>query len=126
MDKTSATAPGLIASLANLARNSMGLVVSRIELAALELSEVRNHALDLVLVFALALVGACFALAFASALVVVLAWERMGWRILLVLCLLYLALAYALVRRARAMLAEGKLALPATMNELKNDRDMLL
>jgi len=30
------------------------------------------------------------------------------------------------VLKARAMLKEGKLAFPETMNELKNDRDMLL
>ena len=50
--------PGLIASLGNIARNSMGLLLTRLELAALELSQVRNHLLQLVVAFAVALVAA--------------------------------------------------------------------
>ena len=44
--------PGLIASLGNIARNSMGLLLTRLELAALELSQVRNHLLQLVVALA--------------------------------------------------------------------------
>jgi uncharacterized membrane protein YqjE len=37
-------------------RNAIGLLLNRLELAALELAEVRDHLLKLVLVFALAVV----------------------------------------------------------------------
>lgn len=128
MDRFTATArgPGLIAGLTGLVKNSFGLLVSRVELAALELSEVRNHVLALVVVFALAAMGALFALAYGTAVVVVLSWASMGWTILLLLFLLFSAITAGLVLKARAMLREGKLTLPETMNELKNDRDMLL
>ena len=128
MDKTSAAVhgPGLIGGLTGLAKNIFGLLVSRVELAALELSEVRNHAMALMAVFALAIVCSWFAIAYGTAIIVALAWESMGWKILLVLFLVFVAATAALAFKAKAMLKEGKLAFPETMNELKNDREMLL
>ena len=118
--------PGLIASLAAVARNSVGLLLSRLELAALELSEVRNHLLQLVLVFALAVVAGCFALAWGTVTIAYLAWDSMGWKILPILTGVFLLIAIGLVLYARGLVASGKLSLPATMAELKSDRDMLL
>jgi uncharacterized membrane protein YqjE len=128
MDNTSTAVhgPGLMAGVAGLAKNVFGLVVSRVELAALELSEVRNHVMALLAVFALAVICGWFAIAYGTAVIVALAWESMGWKILLVLFLVFVAVAAALGFKARAMLKEGKLAFPETMNELKHDRDMLL
>ncbi|MES2319427.1 MAG: phage holin family protein [Pseudomonadota bacterium] len=128
MDNTSVQVhgPGLIGGLTALTKNIFGLLVSRVELAALELSEVRNHVMSLLAVFALAVICCLFALAFGSAIIVALSWEAMGWKILLVLFLAFLAATVALAFKAKAMLKEGKLAFPETMNELKNDRDMLL
>jgi uncharacterized membrane protein YqjE len=128
MDKTTAAVhgPGLIGGLTGLAKNVFGLVVSRVELAALELSEVRNHVLELLAIFALAVVCTLFAIGYGTAMIVALSWETMGWRILLVMFLVFLVVTVGLVLKARAMLKEGKLAFPETMNELKNDRDMLL
>ncbi|MES2150208.1 MAG: phage holin family protein [Pseudomonadota bacterium] len=121
-----AAAPGLVAGAAALARNVFGLLVARLELAALELSEVRNHVLELLGVFILAVLCVWFALACASALIVALAWDSMGWTILLLLFLVYLGFASWLWIRTRAMLRQGRLAFPETMNELRNDREMLL
>ncbi|MFA9216763.1 MAG: phage holin family protein [Sphingomonadaceae bacterium] len=118
--------PGLIASLSAVARNSIGLLLSRLELAALELSEVRNHLLQLVLAFALAVVAGCFALAWGTVTIAYLAWDSIGWKILPVLSGVFLLLAIGLVRYARGLINSGKLSLPATMAELKSDRDMLL
>jgi hypothetical protein len=50
----------------------------------------------------------------------------MGWKILLVMFLVFAGITAAVFFKARAMLKEGKLAFPETMNELRNDRDMLL
>lgn len=119
-------APGLIASLGNIVRNSLGLILSRLELAALELAEVRNHLLLLVLVFALAVVAGCFALAYASVTVAYLAWDALGWKILPVITGVFLLLAVGLMLYARGLIRSGKLSMPATMAELKSDRDMLL
>ncbi|WP_166896059.1 MULTISPECIES: phage holin family protein [Massilia] len=128
MDKTTAAVhgPGLMGGLTGLAKNVFGLVVSRVELAALELSEVRNHVLELLVIFSLAVLCAMFALAYGTATIVALAWESMGWKILLLMFAVFIAVTIGLVLKAKAMLKEGKLAFPETMNELKNDRDMLL
>jgi uncharacterized membrane protein YqjE len=118
--------PGLIGGLTGLAKNVFGLLVSRVELAALELSEVRNHALELMAIFALAVLATWFAIAYGTALIVALAWEAMGWKILLLLFVLFLAVTAALVAKGMAMLRQDKLALPETMKELRHDREMLL
>ena len=126
MTESSQRPPGLIASLGNVARNSLGLLLTRLELAALELSEVRNHLLLLVLVFALAVVAGCFALAYATVTIVYLAWNVLGWLILPLMTGVFLVLALGLVLYARRLIRSGKLSMPATMAELKSDRDMLL
>lgn len=128
MDQTETVVhgPGLIGGLAGLAKNVFGLLVSRIELAALELAEVRNHVLELMAICALAVLAIWFAIAYGTAMIVALAWEAMGWKILLLMFVLFLAVTAGLVAKAMAMLKQDKLALPETMKELKNDRDMLL
>ena len=128
MEHASATThgPGLFAGLSSLAKNAFGLMVSRVELVALELSEVRNHVLELLVVFALAIMAGWFALAYLTAMIVALSWEALGWKILLILFAAFAVAALLLVMKAKAMLKQGKLALPETMNELKADREMLL
>lgn len=126
MEQPASHAPGLIGSLAGVCRNTARLVLSRIELAALELSEVREHLVRLSVVFALALVAGWFAVAFTTATVVYLAWEAIGWKILLILAAAFIVITLWLVMMARGLLKQDKLALPVTMAELKADRDMLL
>ncbi|WP_305822712.1 phage holin family protein [Massilia brevitalea] len=128
MEKTDTVVhgPGLMGGISGLAKNLFGLIVSRVELAALELSEVRNHAIELLAIFAGAVLAVWFALAYGTATIVALAWDAMGWKILLVLFLVFLAITAALVMKGMAMLKQGKLAFPETMNELRNDRDALL
>lgn len=123
---TSAPAPGLIGGITGLAKNVLGLMVSRLELAALELSELRNHVLELIVVAVLAALCSLFALAYVSATIVALTWDALGWKILALMGAVFIVAALALVMKARAMLKQGRLAFPETMNELKNDRDMLL
>lgn len=118
--------PGLIASLGNVTRNALGLLLTRLELAALELSQARNHLLQLVLVFALAVAVGSLALIYATVTIVWLAWGVIGWVILPIITVVFLLIAVALVLYARGLIRGGKLSLPATMAELKSDRDMLL
>jgi uncharacterized membrane protein YqjE len=118
--------PGLAGGLTGLAKNLFGLMVSRVELAALELSEVRNHALELVAIFVGAVLATWFALAYGTATIVALAWESMGWKILLLMCGVFVVVTAILVFKGIAMLKQGKLTMPETLRELKNDRDMLL
>lgn len=118
--------PGLIASLGIITRNALSLLLNRLELAALELAELRNHLLQLVVVFALTVLLVGFALIYASVTIVYLAWAAIGWVILPIITGVFLLIAIGLILYGRGLIRSGKLALPATMAELKSDRDMLL
>jgi uncharacterized membrane protein YqjE len=130
MDHQQSTAsdasPGLFTGLAGLAKNMFGLLMSRIELAALELSEVRTNLLKLLLIFACGIVAAWFAIACWTVLIVYLAWPAFGWTILLLLAAVFTLLTIGIFMYAQSMLKQDKLSLPATMAELRNDRDALL
>jgi len=125
-NETVVHSPGLMGGITGLAKNLFGLVVSRLELAALELSEVRNHVIELVAIFALAALATWFALAYGTATIVALAWEEMGWKILLVMFVVFAVITLILVMKGLSLLKQGKLAFPETMKELRNDRDMLM
>jgi len=117
---------GLTAGLTALAKRGMGLLLCRLELAVLELSEARTHLLKLVLASVLAIVAACFALAYGTVLVVYLGWASLGWKILVILAASFTAAASALLLYAHALARQGKLLFPATTAELKTDRSVLL
>jgi len=118
--------PGLVAGISSLFKSIFGLAVSRVELAALELTEVRNHVIELLAIFAAALLAVCFAVAYGTVTIVALAWDSMGWTILLVMFAVFALITAVLVAKGLALLRQNKLAFPATMKELKNDREMLL
>ncbi|HJV86442.1 MAG TPA: phage holin family protein [Noviherbaspirillum sp.] len=119
-------APGFIAGFAGLAKSGFALLMSRVELAALELGEVRNNIAKLLLVGALGIVALWFALGCWTALIIVLAWDAMGWKILLIVAAAYSLLALGILLYARTMLGSEQLSMPATMTELRKDRDALL
>lgn len=118
--------PGFLAGLSIIAKNAFGLFFNRIELIALELAEVRTTVLKLSVVFALGVIAAWFALAYWSALIVVLTWDSLGWKILLVMALVFTLAMIAVLLYIRSTLQQGKLSLHATMTELRRDRDALL
>jgi uncharacterized membrane protein YqjE len=128
MEKTETVVhgPGLMGGISGLAKNLFGLVVSRVELAALEMSEVRNHVIELLAIFAGAVLAVWFALAYGTATIVMLAWDSWGWKILLLMFVVFLVITVVLVMKGLAMLKQGKLAFPETMKELRHDRDALL
>jgi len=125
-NETVVHSPGLIGGITGLAKNLFGLIVSRAELAALELTEVRNHAIELIVIFAMAALATWFALAYGTATIVMLAWDDLGWKILLIMFIVFLLITAALVAKGLSMLKQGKLSFPETMKELRNDRDMLM
>lgn len=120
------TAPGLITGLADMAKNLFALFVSRVELAAVELGEFRSNLLKLLLISAFGLIAAWFALVFWSGLLVFLTWDYLGWKILMIVAALFSVIAIALFLKVKAMLSAGQLSMPATLAELRNDRDALL
>lgn len=118
--------PGLTAGLLGLLKNLLGLIISRIELASLEMSEIGAHLVRFAVIFVLAAIALWFAVAFWSVLLVLLAWDTWGWKILALLGVIFSAATVGLVLYARSVLLQGKLSLPATMAELRKDRDALL
>ena len=97
----------------------------RFSMAMLELSEARDSFFRVLLLAALALLASVFALLSMSGMIVALTWEALGWRIFLILFLVYLLLTVAMVWKARNLIASGRIGLPATLAELKKDRAAL-
>lgn len=117
--------PGIIAGAASMARNLLGLALCRIELAALELADIRAALLKQAVFFAAGVVTAFFALACWTGLVVMLAWDSLGWKILGIVAMFYSLATLAIALYARALIRDGRLSMPLTMAELRNDRDAL-
>src|SRR5690606_17481887 len=81
--------PGITSGVSGVLRNLFGLLSNRIELAALELSEIRAQVLILLSVGALGMLFVWFALIYLSIVVAILAWPVLGWKILLLLTLFF-------------------------------------
>jgi uncharacterized membrane protein YqjE len=118
--------PGLISSLAGAGRNLLGLVLNRMELAMLELSELSVNAAKLLLIVALALTALWFSIAFFTVLAVYLLWQYWGWVSLLAFGGLFAVITAVLGWVAWKYLRDGKLAMPMTISELRQDRNTLL
>jgi uncharacterized membrane protein YqjE len=119
------TRSGLIGGVADLAKNMFGLLMSRIELAAIELAEMRSHVLQLAVLFALGILAAWFAIAYWTVLLVYLAWDSLGWKILLIMAAGCTIVAAGILFYIRSLVSQGKLSMPVTMEELRNDHDAL-
>jgi len=117
---------GLGATTRDLIQNIIGLIAARLSLAALELSEARDAALLVIALALSAFMAASFAVIAMSALLVVLTWDALGWRIVLILTLAYAGIAVVLVKQIRRIIYEGRLGLPATVAELKKDSEVLM
>jgi uncharacterized membrane protein YqjE len=109
-----------------MARNALGLLLTRLELAAIELGEIRAQAMKLLLLGALFVLAAWFAVAWWSVLVVYLAWPTLGWKIIALMGVLFSALAWVLMRKLLAIVRDNRLSMPLTLAEMQNDRDALM
>jgi uncharacterized membrane protein YqjE len=117
---------GLIAGVGDLVRNLYGLLSSRLELAAVELAQIRSNVLKMAALAALAVVLAFFAIGFWLGLLVYLSWDALGWKILLILAVICTAIVVAILLYVLGLIRNGGLSMPATMEELRNDQDALL
>ena len=125
MEEQHPATPGLATNARLLLSSLLGLVRTRSSLAVLELADARDALLQVLFMGAAALLLSAFALACLSALIVALCWEALGWGILLLLGVVYAGAAVMLLQRARAIVASGRIGLPATLEELRKDRDAL-
>ena len=125
---TSAEPPasGLASSVGTMITSVLKLVGVRLSMAVMELADARDAVLRVLLLGALAVLAAAFALLSLSAMIIALAWDAMGWRILLILFLAYLLLTLGMLWKARSIIASGQIGLPTTLAELEKDRAALL
>jgi uncharacterized membrane protein YqjE len=119
-------ASGLASSVGTMITSVLKLVGVRLSMAVMELADARDAVLRVLLLGALAVLAAAFALLSLSAMIVALAWDAMGWRILLILFLAYLLLTLGMLWKARSIIASGQIGLPTTLAELEKDRAALL
>ena len=117
---------GLASNVGTLIASVLKLIGVRLSMAVMELADARDAVLRVLLLGALAVLAAAFALLSLSAMIVALAWDAMGWRILLILFLAYLLLAVSMLWKARSIIASGQIGLPTTLAELEKDRAALL
>lgn len=117
---------GLASTAGAILSSVLKLIGVRLSMAVLELGAARNAVFRVLLLAALAVLAAAFALLSVSAMIVALAWDALGWRILLVLFLAYLLLSIAMLWRARNIILSGEIGLPMTLAELKKDREALV
>jgi uncharacterized membrane protein YqjE len=119
-------ASGLASSVGTMITSVLKLVGVRLSMAVMELADARDAVLRVLLLGALAVLAAAFALLSLSAMIIALAWDAMGWRILLILFLAYLLLTLGMLWKARSIIASGQIGLPTTLAELEKDRAALL
>lgn len=117
---------GLASNASSMIASVLKLIGVRLSMAVMELADARDAVLRVLLLGALAVLAAAFALLSLSAMIVALAWDAMGWRILLILFLAYLLLALGMLWTARSIIASGQIGLPTTLAELQKDRAALL
>ncbi|CAM8635865.1 COG5393 Predicted membrane protein [Oxalobacteraceae bacterium] len=119
-------ASGLASSVGTMITSVLKLVGVRLSMAVMELADARDAVLRVLLLGALAVLAAAFALLSLSAMIIALAWDAMGWRILLILFLAYLLLTLGMLWKARSIIASGQIGFPTTLAELEKDRAALL
>ncbi len=121
-DDTRPSGASLFSTAGGLAGSVLKLFGVRVSYAMLELADARDALLRVLLLGAAALAAALLALACLSVLLVLVFWETLGLSTLLILVVLYAALAALLLQRAARIVAEGQIGLPVTMAELHKDQ----
>ena len=116
---------GVTGSLRSVLRHAAGLFQVRLSLALIELAEARDALITVFVLAIAAIVAGSLTLIAVSAWIIVLLWESLGGWIILILALVYAMLSVLLGRAALRLIREGRLGLPQTMSELREDRDTL-
>jgi hypothetical protein len=116
---------GLASNAMTFIKSVLKLAGVRFSMATVEFADARDAFLRVLLLGVFALLALGFALLSISGVIVVLAWEALGWRILMILFFAYLLLTMILLWRARGIIASGKIGLPVTLTEMKKDRAAL-
>lgn len=117
--------PGIVQSLRRLAATALALVVTRGELAAVELSEARDRIAGWALAALIGGVLLLAALLTVSLLVAAVFWDSYRWQAIGLLALAYGAAGTWLIARVRREVNAAPPLLSATLAELARDRAAL-
>jgi len=117
---------GLLDNVTTAAKCLVALGINRIELAAIELGELTQGVARMAIMLLVGLFALMFAVLFWSGVIVVLAWDTLGWKILLLMAGFFTLVAGGLFFSIVARVKRGGFGLPLTMEELRKDRDALM
>jgi len=118
-------APGVIASLRQLAVNALGIVQVRLQLLANELEEERVRSLQIIVLGAVALFCAAIGLLLVTAWIVIALWEQHRLLTVAVLAGLYFAAAAFALHSLKTKAAQRPKLFSTSLAELRRDRDLL-
>ena len=121
----SASAAGLRGALARAGGALVELLRTRIELAALEFAEQREHAKGALVLVAIAGVFLAFAVLSASALVVILFWDTHRVAAIAGVTIFHAAVGVIALTRLQAFQRNAPKPFAATLAELEHDREWL-
>jgi uncharacterized membrane protein YqjE len=124
-DSSPDSQPRMTGGIRPLLHHAAGLLQARVSLALIELGEARDAFITVFVLAIAALVMASLALIALSALIIILLWESMGAWVIAMLAVGYAVLGGLLLRSAIQMIRDGRLGLPHTMAELRQDREAL-
>ncbi len=117
---------GLGASLQGLLATLLAIVHTRLELLATEVEEEKRRMLATLAWGAVAVLLACFALAFAAVFITVVLWESHRLWVLGVMTLSFSAISFWAMQKVKALTSGTDLMLSATLAELDTDRQALM
>jgi uncharacterized membrane protein YqjE len=118
-------APGVLASLRNLAATTVSIARTRLDLLANDLEEQRIRALELIVLGVVALVFGIVSILAVTAWIVIALWDQYRLWTLGLLSLLYLGGFIAVLLALRAKAAERPKVFAASLAELSRDEDLL-
>lgn len=120
-----ARAPGVLASLRNLAATTVGIARARLDLLANDLEEQRIRALELIVLGVVALLFGLVSILAVTAWIVIALWDHYRLWTLGLLSLLYMGGFIATVLTLRAKAAERPKVFATSIAELRRDEDLL-
>jgi len=118
-------APGIIASLRQLAATGVGILRTRLELLANELEEERVRTLQIAVLGIFALFCGCVAFLLATAWIVIALWDQYRLMTLGALTLAYLGGAVFALLALRRKVAQRPKLFSTSLAELRRDQDLL-
>jgi len=117
--------PGIAASLRALGATLQDMVATRVELAVLELREMREHSKAMLLLAVVAAVFGALGLLLVAMFVVVVFWDTHRIAAAGGVTVLYLAIAAVALQRLRTRSRDAKPPFEATLREFAADREIL-